>query len=262
MRTATLLPLGRRFLVSAVKAALTIILLGVALQTLALTLGFPTVAEICSAVVRQAKSGTLGQDIFVSLSRWAIGFSLGTTAGIACGLFTGRVHFARFTFEGLFVFCRGIPFIALLPLTLFVFGIEESGKFFLIGWVACTVSWIIVHDAAKNISDRIDWRLQVLNISRFKKLFSVIIPTIHKEIMTAIRASLSLALIAVAVVEMSGVYERSTGRWWSEGIGNRIFRSYDVGDLATMMASVVIMALIGLLLDQFFRVLWNEIARL
>ena len=246
--------------VYAVKTATTLALLVVILEALAYTLGFPHVRDIFEALVSQARQGLLMQDIAVSLSRWAIGFSVGTTIGIALGVFTGRIQRAAFMFEGLFVFFRGIPFIALLPLTLFVFGISESGKFFLIAWVSAGVSWVIAHQAAKNIRNRVLWRMQVLNISTTRKIFQIILPSIRYQLFTAIRTSLSLALIVVAVVEMGGVYERSTGRWWSEGLGYRIFRSYDVGDLATMMASVLVLALLGLMLDQLFRLIWDRVA--
>src|SRR3989344_584084 len=246
--------------VYAAKAAITLVLLATLLEALAYTLGFPHVREIFDALASQARQGLLMQDVWVSLSRWAIGFSTGTLLGIALGVFTGRVRRAAFTLEGLFVFFRGIPFIALLPLTLFVFGISESGKFFLIAWVSAGVSWVIAHQAAKNIRNRVIWRMQVLNIPTTRKIFQIILPSIRYQLFTAIRTSLSLALIVVAVVEMGGVYERSTGRWWSEGLGYRIFRSYDVGDLATMMASVLVLALLGLVLDQLFQFIWNRVA--
>lgn len=246
----------------AMRALLATILLASVLEVLSLTLGFPSVREIALAGFRQAKSGMLAHDIAVSLARWAIGYVPGLVFGVALGLLTGRVSAARFVFEWFFIYLRGVPFIALAPLILFVFNIEESGKFFFVGWVTFTVSWIIVHRAALDLPERTLWRLQVLDIPKSRKLIGVLIPSISGQIRTAVHTSLAIAFIVVAVAEWSGVYERSSGRWWSEGLGYRIWNAYKVSDLDTMMSSVVILAAIGLLLDLAAFAIWEVLAYL
>ena len=242
--------------VNAARAGFTALLLAALLALLSTAFGFPTLSELWVAALRQAHSGVLAHDIEVSLARWAVGCSIGTTLGVVLGIITGRLRIARFVLEWFLVFLRAVPFIALLPLVLYVFGIAETGKFFYVAWVACGISWLNVHEAATRIPDRVNWRLQTLDVPGYKKLLRVVIPTIRGDIYTAVRASLAIALMVVVVAEWSGVYERSSGMWWSEGLGHRIFRSHEVGNLAAMLSSVVIIALLALVLDRLFAGLW------
>ncbi len=236
-------------------------LLGALLEVLSYTVGLPGIYETLEAILSLLTSGLLLHDISVSLSRWFIGVSLGLLIGISLGIMTGSNRIASLLFEDVFVFFRAIPFIALLPLILYVFGISEVGKIVLLAWVATTVSWVIIHEATRNLPRQIIWKMQTLNISVYKKFFSVILPSIRNQIFTAIRTSLSITLIVVVVAEMGGVYERTTGRWWSEGLGYRIFRSYDIGDLNSMFASIIILAITGLFIDILFSFVWNSLAR-
>ena len=64
--------------------------------------------------------------------------------------------------------------------------------------------------------------------------------------------SLLIGLIAVAVAEMSGVYERSSGYWWSEGLGYRLFRSLDQARDDLLMATILTFTVMGIVEDQSF----------
>lgn len=239
------------------KAVLTVLLLCVILEGLAFVYGFPHITGIASAVLTILRSGILQHDVLVTLARWLVGISCGSVVGIALGLLTGRVRWAQYIFEWLFVFLRGIPYVALVPIVLFTFGINESGKFFLIGFVAATVVWITIHNSAKNIPDHVAWRLASLHISAWRKLALGIIPSVSRSIHTALRLTITISLNAAVLVETRGVYECTTGFWWCEGIGYRIYRAYEVGDLATMLGTVAILGLLAILVDRLFLITWD-----
>jgi ABC-type nitrate/sulfonate/bicarbonate transport system ATPase subunit/ABC-type nitrate/sulfonate/bicarbonate transport system permease component len=244
-----------------VRVVLAIFMLVFTLEVLSRLYGLPTTTDVLHAGHRLARSGTLAQDIAVSLTRWGLGFFPGTVFGIALGLLTGRLRFAALVLEGFLILLRGVPFIALLPLTLFIFGIAESGKAFLIAWVSFVTSWLIVHIGATQLSERIVWKLQVLGTPTWRKMLRVVVPSLSPHIYAAVRNSVSYALIAVAVAEMSGIKERSSGQWLSEGLGYRIFRAYEVTDLDAMMAAIVIFGLLAVALDRLFILLWEAGAK-
>jgi ABC-type nitrate/sulfonate/bicarbonate transport system ATPase subunit/ABC-type proline/glycine betaine transport system permease subunit len=153
-----------------------------------------------------------------------------------------------------------VPFICLVPISILVFGLNESGKFFLVGWASATVTWVLVHDGAGNVPSQHHWRAQSLGASRTKWIFRVLIPASADAIFSALRASLSIGLIVVAVAEMSGVYERSSGYWWSGGLGYRMFRSLDEARNDLLMASVVTFAALGIVGDLLFQAVWRAVA--
>jgi len=81
-------------------------------------------------------------------------------------------------------------------------------------------------------------------------------------IFAALRTSLGLGLLVVSVAEMGGVYERSSGLWWSEGLGYRLFRSLEEARDALLLAALLVFALAGIAADRAFSLIWVGTGRL
>jgi ABC-type nitrate/sulfonate/bicarbonate transport system ATPase subunit/ABC-type proline/glycine betaine transport system permease subunit len=160
------------------------------------------------------------------------------------------------------VIFRAVPFICLVPISILIFGLEESGKFFLVAWASATVTWVVVHDSCLNVPPHHIWRATSLGASKLKSTFKVIIPACSEGIFTGLKTSLSIGLIVVAVAEMSGVYERSSGYWWSEGLGYRMFRSLDEARNDLLLASILSFIILGILGDLLFRFIWRSSGKL
>jgi ABC-type multidrug transport system fused ATPase/permease subunit len=140
-----------------------------------------------------------------------------------------------------------------------VLGLAETGKFFLVAWASAWVCWVAVDGAAREIQPSLIWRAKSLGSSSWKWIFCVLLPSCRDGIRTGLRTSLSLGLIVIAVAELSGVYEKSSGYWWSEGLGYRLFRSLDEARDDLMMASILTFALLALLGDFIFFLIWNGV---
>lgn len=227
------------------------------IEGLALIYGLPHIPAVLAGAREMWREGTLHHDIKVSLARCLIGWIFGSAFGIVLGLLTGRVTRAAMMLEGILVLFRAIPFIVLLPLTMRIFGLSEIGKIFLVGWAAAGICWVIVHQGSQSIPQHLVWRSMSLGASKVKWLTKVLLPSCHDSIYSSLRASLSFALIVIAVAELGGVYERSSGLWWSEGLGYRLFRSLDQSRDDLLMTGILTFAVLGITLDQIFRWLWT-----
>ncbi len=227
------------------------------MELLAARFGLPHVPAILQGVGKLWYAGTLLHDIQVSSARWMAGWAIGSTIGVALGLLTGRHRAAGLTLEGLLTLCRAIPFISLVPLSIRIFGITEAGKIFLVAWACAGVCWVVVHQASRAVPAHLLWRAQSLGATTEKWVFQVLLPSCHDGVFAGLRASLGLGLIVVAVAELAGVYERSSGRWWSEGLGYRLFRSLDEARDDLMLAAILTFALLGIAGDQLFVGLWK-----
>lgn len=247
----------RRLLISSLRFAVALVLFGLCLEVASVAVGLPSLAKVISGLRELWTTGVLPHDVEVTSARWLIGWSSGALVGTALGLLTGRSRAASILLEGLFVLLRAIPFIALLPLTLRIFGLTESGKFFLIGWATAGVCWVVVHQTARTLPASLRWRSLTLGASPSHRVFRVLLPTCSSGIYSALRTSLALALIVVAIAEMGGVYQRSTGLWWSEGLGYRLFRSYDIARDDQLLGAILVFAVLGILLEQCFLALWS-----
>jgi ABC-type nitrate/sulfonate/bicarbonate transport system ATPase subunit/ABC-type nitrate/sulfonate/bicarbonate transport system permease component len=245
-----------------VKFSLGVVLLGLIIEGVSVVSILPGTHDTLGGLASMWRAGSLQHNLQVSSARWLIGWSIGAVIGVVTGFLTGRVRAARIGLEGFFVILRAVPFICLVPISILVFGLNESGKFFLVGWASATVTWVLVHEGARNVPPQHHWRALSLGASRTKWIFRVLIPASADAIFSALRASLSIGLIVVAVAEMSGVYERSSGYWWSEGLGYRMFRSLDEARNDLLMASVVTFAALGIVGDLVFQVIWRAVAAL
>ncbi len=223
--------------------------LAVILETLSLATGLPGSRQILSGQFEQWMSGTLTHDVLVTVARCTIGWLVGAPIGIALGFVTGRSRAASTALEGLFTLLRAIPFIALAPLSLRLFGLNESGKVFLVAWAVAGVCWVVMHETARSLPAEMLWRAQSLGTSTFKWITRILLPGTSNGVFAALRTSLSIGLIVVAVAEMGGVYERTSGLWWSEGLGYRIFRAYDIARDDLLLGGILVFSLIGILLD-------------
>ncbi len=233
----------------AAKLVIGVLVLAVLFELVASVTGLPGIGKVLVGVRSMWNTGTLPHDIEVSCARWLLGWIIGSVAGIALGLLTGRLESAAFGLEGLLVLARAVPFIALVPLFLRIFGLSEIGKVGLVAWASASVCWTVVHQAAKSVPPSLLWRAKSLGVSRLRWVVRILIPSCGESVYAALRTSLSLALLVTAVAEMGGVYERSSGLWWSEGLGYRLFRTLDAARDDLLLGTILVFAALGIASD-------------
>ena len=237
---------------NALKPVSGLFFLYIVIEALAKAYGLPHLPAILRGMLELWSNGTLEHDVAVSLARWMSGWIIGSTLGTLLGLMTGRVKLIRLATEGLIVLLRGIPFISLLPLSIRIFGLGEAGKIFLVAWASAGVCWVVVHQVTRNVPQQLIWRATSLGASQRVWVMQVLLPYCREGILSGLRASLSLGLIVIAIAEMSGVYERSSGNWWSEGLGYRLSQSLDQSRDDLLLATILVFSLLGVLVDQLF----------
>ncbi|WP_170179746.1 ATP-binding cassette domain-containing protein [Flavivirga rizhaonensis] len=236
------------------------ILLFIFIEFLSYAFFLPDSGSILIALKFLFNEGILLHDISVSSARWIIGWSVGSSLGILFGIITGRNKIIATFIEGFILILRAVPFIALVPLVIYIFGLAESGKFFIIGWASFSVTWAVIHESSRKVSQMIYWRSRSLGVNKISWIFKIMLPHINSSILSALRTSLSLGLIVVAVAELSGVYEYSASHWWSEGIGYRIFRASDQARDDIMMASILVFSFLGITYDFILSSTWKMLS--
>ena len=87
---------------------------------------FPGPWEVGVASIKLYTDGVMMKDLRTSVSRAAVGFSIGASLGILAGILTSRVSIVRLAIYPFFNILRPIPAIALVPIAIVWFGIGES----------------------------------------------------------------------------------------------------------------------------------------
>jgi sulfonate transport system permease protein len=92
----------------------------------------PAPSEIASTAVQLWRDGVLGPDLAISLQRAGLGLALGLSVGIVTGVLGGFLRRGEYLFNGLAQILNTIPLLAVLPLMIVWFGIDELTKVLLI----------------------------------------------------------------------------------------------------------------------------------
>lgn len=89
-------------------------------------------SAVLAAFVRLLASGELVENIGISTLRALSGFVIGGSIGFAFGLANGLSRLSRDLTDTTLQMVRNIPHLALIPLVILWFGIDEEAKLFLV----------------------------------------------------------------------------------------------------------------------------------
>src|ERR1700687_5999217 len=92
----------------------------------------PAPSDVALAGWKLLLSGELVRNIWVSFWRASVGFVIGGGIGFAFGLMNGLSQLSNKLTDTTLQMVRNIPHLALIPLVILWFGIDESAKLFLV----------------------------------------------------------------------------------------------------------------------------------
>lgn len=92
----------------------------------------PSPEGVGTAFWTLSASGELWQHLAISSRRALIGFSIGGSLGLILGLISGLSRWGERLLDTSIQMLRNVPHLALIPLVILWFGIDESAKIFLV----------------------------------------------------------------------------------------------------------------------------------
>jgi sulfonate transport system permease protein len=200
----------------------------------------PPPSAVLETLVDLARRGELWTHIETTLVRVALGFAIGTTAGTLCGALTGYSRLWRELLDPMLQGLRAIPSIAWVPLFILWLGIFEAAKVTLI---AVGVFFPVYLNLMAGIGD-VDRRLvEVGRVYRFSSLTLVrriLVPATLPGYITGLRSGLGLGWMFVVAAEIMGA---------SEGLGFLLIDGEQTGRPATIIASLLLFAILGKMTD-------------
>jgi NitT/TauT family transport system permease protein len=208
---------------------------------------FPTPWEVATGAWSLVQDGTLFEHIRASLMRVGIGFGLAFLVAIPLGLWMGWVSSAFYTLNPLFQMLRPISPIAWIPVAILWFGVGNLSPIFLI-FISSVFPMIVQTTMGVRTIDRRYLRAAAnFGVSRSVLFRQVVIPAVLPEIIIGMRIGLGVAWLVVVAAEMIALHS---------GLGYLIMDSRNAGNRYDLViASMIIIGIIGLLLDLATRLL-------
>ncbi|ARV61834.1 nitrate ABC transporter, permease protein [Nostocales cyanobacterium HT-58-2] len=186
--------------------------------------------------------------VFASLQRVAIGYSLAAIVGIGLGILIGTSPVISKALDPMIQLFRTVPPLAWVPIALAALRQNEPSALFVI---FITAIWPILINTAvgvKQIPQDYNNVAKVLQLSRRDYFFNILIPSALPYIFTGLRLGIGLAWLAIIAAEiiMSGIV----------GIGFFIWDAYQNNKVSEIILALVYIGGVGLLLDKLM--LWVQ----
>ncbi|NES97709.1 MAG: nitrate ABC transporter permease, partial [Desertifilum sp. SIO1I2] len=140
--------------------------------------------------------------IFASLRRVAVGFTLSAAVGIALGILIGTNRFVYDAVDPIFQVLRTVPPLAWLPISLAAFRDSEPSAIFVI---FITSIWPILINTTVGVQQiPQDYRnvARVLQLSKRDYFFNILFPATVPYIFTGLRIGIGLSWLAIIAAEM------------------------------------------------------------
>jgi ABC-type nitrate/sulfonate/bicarbonate transport system permease component len=183
----------------------------------------------------------LTRNLVASLWRVLQGFGLATLIGVPLGIIAGAWPKVNAFIAPISIFGRNVPIVALVPLTLVWFGIDELQKIMFI-FVACVM--FIVFDAARAVTSVHESYVQTaltLGARPLQILMKVLIPLALPEIFGSLRLLFGVAFGYIIIAEMVNA---------EYGLGHLILVAQRRGPLAHVYLVLFVITLVAFAIDR------------
>jgi len=204
----------------------------------------PAPIDVVKAAWTLTVSGELWTHVKVSAGRALAGLAIGGGAGLALGLLTGSVKFAETLLDSTIQMVRNIPALALIPLVILWFGIDETAKLFLISISVFFPIYLNTFHGIRNVDPQLIEMGRTYGLTRWQLYREVILPGALSSILVGLRFSLGLMWVILIVAETISA---------QAGIGYLTMNAREFLQTDIVLVGILLYALLGKLADLFAR---------
>jgi sulfonate transport system permease protein len=216
----------------------------------------PAPSAVALAGWQALKSGELLRNMGVStlraLSGLLVGGAIGFALGIANGLWSVAYRYTDTTLQMI----RNVPHLALIPLVILWFGIDESAKLFLVALGVFFPIYLNTLHGIRTVDPQLIEMGRIYGMSNSELFRRVIFPGALPSIFVGVRFALGIMWLTLIVSESIAA---------SSGIGHMANNAREFMMTDVVVLALVIYAVLGKLADVIARVLerrllaWNPV---
>jgi sulfonate transport system permease protein len=187
-----------------------------------------------------ALSGEMWHHVGTSTWRALSGFALGGSLALALGLLTGSLRSAETLLDSTIQMVRNIPPLALIPLVILWFGIDESAKLFLVSLGVFFPIYINTFHGIRAVDPGLIEMAKSYGVTGWQLYRQVILPGALPSILVGVRFSLGLMWVVLIVAETISA---------QAGIGYMTMNAREFLQTDVVLVGILLYALLGKLAD-------------
>lgn len=212
----------------------------------------PSPLRVVRTLFALLKSGELIDDIGASMRRILVGYAMGCAVGIFFGLLMARSTWVNDLLSPLLEVLRPLSPVAMLPLVLIWFGIDEFAKYFLVAYTAAIIVLLSTSAGVASMPVIRERAASCLGASERQIYLHVILPSAVPYIITGMRTALGFSFMAIVAAELIAA---------ENGIGYLIMQSRMLIQTDQTFAGLLTLSALGALSDLIFRMTLSKVGR-
>ncbi len=210
----------------------------------------PPASEVLQVFARNLGLTSFWVAVGHTMTGWALGLAIASTAAVVLGLVIGSSHFLRQATHSTIEFLRPIPSVALIPLAVLLFGVSLKSTLLLVVYASFWQVLIQVLYGVTDVDVVASNTARSYGLGRLARVRYVVWPTTLPYLMTGLRLGAAVALILAVTSELViGV----------PGLGHEIALAQSGGAATAMYALVLATGLIGVAINLGMRLVERRV---
>jgi sulfonate transport system permease protein len=206
----------------------------------------PAPSAVIAAGVNLVASGEIWTHLAISGWRAGTGFAIGGGIGLVLGFITGLTRWGERLLDSSVQMIRNVPHLALIPLVILWFGIDETAKIFLVALGTLFPIYLNTYHGIRNIDPALVEMSRSYGLSGFSLFRHVILPGAMPSILVGVRFALGFMWLTLIVAETISA---------SSGIGYLAMNAREFLQTDIVVLAIVLYAVLGKLADLAARAL-------
>ncbi len=200
----------------------------------------PAPWAVAKAFYTLAASGEMWQHVVKSTGRALSGFAVGGGLALVLGLFTGSLRWAETLLDSTLQMVRNVPPLALIPLVILWFGIDETAKLFLVSLGVFFPIYLNTFHGIRAVDKGLIEMARSYGLSGWQLYRQVILPGALPQILVGVRFSLGFMWVILIVAETISA---------QAGIGYMTMNAREFLQTDVVLVGILLYAALGKLAD-------------
>ena len=206
----------------------------------------PSPSAVLAAAWRLTRSGELPVNIGISFCRAMAGLVVGGGIGLAFGLMNGLSKLSDALSDSTLQMVRNVPHLALIPLVIVWFGIDEGAKLFLVALGVFFPVYVNTLHGVRSVDPQLIEMARSYGMGRAALFRRVVLPGALPSIFVGLRFALGVMWLTLIVAETIAA---------QSGVGYMAMQAREFMMTDVVVLSILIYALLGKLADVVVRAL-------
>jgi sulfonate transport system permease protein len=212
----------------------------------------PAPWDVAKAAWRLSATGELWTGIWISTQRALAGFFIGAAIGLALGFLSGMFGLWEKLFDSTIQMIRNVPHLAMIPLVILWFGIDEEAKLFLVVLGVFFPIYANTFHGVRSVDAKLKEMSLVYGLGRWALFTQVVLPGALPSILVGVRYSLGFMWLTLIVAETIAA---------NTGIGYITMNAREFMQTDVVVMGIITYALLGKLADSLAKGLERGLLR-